>query len=237
MSHQIYIKAPGLLKITEPFLFKMHSYYYKKFDECWIPDYEGSKNLSGNLSHKGESSENMYFIGPLSRFNDFGNEPDSDYQVLAIVSGPEPQRTIFQEKLISHLKNIKKKTLLLKGTPESQSIETFNDFLTIRSHLDSPALQKIIMGVDIVISRPGYSTIMDLALSGKKVIFIPTPGQTEQEYLADYHASKNRCLSIKQKNMELSSAFKKLKQCDDFRISFTCTTLNDRIEALMESIH
>ena len=47
----------------------------------------------------------------------------------------------------------------------------------------------IINGAKKIISRSGYSSIMDYHALGclEKVEMIATPGQTEQEYLQDLH--------------------------------------------------
>ena len=126
--------------------------------------------------------------------------------MLAIVSGPEPQRSIFEQKLRNQLKD--KNALLVLGKPEKETDETCGD-LRIVSHLNGEELNQAMVDADIVISRSGYSTIMDLARLGKKAIFIPTPGQTEQTYLAEAFLQRKDCLCNASKRYEFGASARK----------------------------
>ena len=109
-------------------------------------------------------------------------EAEKVYDFLAIVSGPEPQRTILEKGLVNALKDRTEKSLIVLGKPELNTSEQIGN-LSLKSHLNAKELNTAILQSDLIICRPGYSTIMDLAKLGKKAILIPTPGQTEQEYL------------------------------------------------------
>ena len=78
--------------------------------------------------------------------------------------------------------------------------------ITVFSHLPAAALEEKMKKASLVISRCGYSTVMDLATLQKKSILIPTPGQTEQEYLAGHLMQKNFALCIDQKKFRLKQA-------------------------------
>ena len=133
--------------------------------------------------------------------------------MLAIVSGPEPQRSIFEQKLRNQLKN--KKALLVLGKPEKETDEIYGD-LRIVSHLNGEELNQVMVDADVVISRSGYSTIMDLARLGKKAILIPTPGQTEQTYLAEHFYKEKIAFAMHQKDMNLELALEKSISFDGF---------------------
>ena len=180
MTHQLRIKMPFLL--LENIVAAANQYFIKKFDRCWIPDRLESPNLSGVLSHnvKGLKSE---FIGVLSRMKPI-NIP-SQYDVLIVLSGPEPQRTYLEDVLTEQALASDKKVLIIQGKTERKSHVFLNETTEVISYLTSEKLNKVMCASKIVISRSGYSTIMDLAMIGKKAILIPTPGQTEQEYLAE----------------------------------------------------
>lgn len=194
ITHQVMIKMPRGLKFLENPARLIHRSFMLRYNECLIPDFEGTPNLSGDLSHQYPLPHNTRFIGPLSRFSNMKNIiPDRTFKTVAIVSGIEPQRTIFERFLIEKYKNQNTKTLLLQGKPQESIKEVQTGNLTIVSHLTDERLAEIFTGAQTIICRSGYSGIMDLhALNCiDKTIFVPTPGQTEQEYLALYlHKSK-----------------------------------------------
>lgn len=189
ITHQLMVKMPAGLKFLEPLVHLIHKGFINRYDECWIPDTE-KNGLSGDLSHKYPLPGNARFVGPLSRFQ--GKEIcriDRDYAVVAVVSGMEPQRTMLEKSLTERFKNAKHKTLLVAGQPQKEKKETYIGNVTIVTHLNDTELAAVLLGARKIISRSGYSTIMDLAALNclHKAEFIPTPGQTEQEYLKLIH--------------------------------------------------
>lgn len=178
ISHQLNVLSGS----TSWFSSKMHQKIIKKFNECWVPDVDHEQNLSGKLGHLKHNTLNVKYIGPLSRFNKV--DCSSKYDLLVLLSGPEPQRTILEEKLLKELKTYKGNTLFVRGViSEAQSFIKEDD-ITIFNFMKSDELGKAINESDLVLSRSGYTTIMDLSKLEKKAFFIPTPGQFEQEYLA-----------------------------------------------------
>ena len=193
ITHQLMIKMPKGLGFMTPVVWLGHRFFINRFDDCVIPDYEGKENLSGDLSHKYPLPRHARFIGPLSRFAQISTQspiiPDLRFDTVALVSGPEPQRTIFEQQLIKRFKNTDERVLIIQGLPAdktSRQIEQSHENLTILPHLDTNNLASILLQAKKIICRSGYSTIMDLhALNClDKAELIPTPGQTEQEYLA-----------------------------------------------------
>jgi predicted glycosyltransferase len=210
ITHQINIIVPRFLRFSVQWLHRITHKYISRFDECWIPDFAGKQNLAGNLSH-GNIPSNCKYIGLLSRFDRSPNSslPEKHYEIIAIVSGPETQRTAFEEKLLAQLPVNDKPCLLIRGIPGNTSIKTLRRSLDIADHLTSVELEGILRSGPIVICRAGYSTLMDIAFSGNKAILVPTPGQTEQEYLAANLAESGIFYTTSQKRMNLSSAFSK----------------------------
>jgi uncharacterized protein (TIGR00661 family) len=200
ITHQLFIKSTfgnGVIK-------KINNFFIRQHNECWVPDFENEAlSLSGELSHKSKTSSNIHFIGPLSRFKNKKAETTSEFDLLAIISGPEPQRTIFEKKVIDQLKDTNLKTLIVQGKPGQKHSSKINS-ITIVNHLDTSKMEKAINSSNIVLSRSGYTTVMDLATIGKKAIFIPTPGQTEQKYLAKHHAAAGNCVWDKQKHFNVN---------------------------------
>ncbi len=160
----------------------MHEQFIRKFDVCWVPDYKEENNLSGKLGHPKSFVIDTKYIGALSRFEKQKLPIKND--LLVLLSGPEPQRTLLEEKLLRELQNFTGKVCFVKGKMEKKQIIEDLGNLRIYNFMTSKDLEKTINESALVISRSGYTTVMDLAQLGKKAFFIPTPGQFEQEYLA-----------------------------------------------------
>ena len=201
ITHQLQIQSPYFSDEIRKFNYK----YINKFDVCWIMDGE-KENLAGSLSKPKLLPNNSLYIGAQSRFEK--REEEKEYDFLAIVSGPEPQRTILEKGLIKALKDREEKSIIVLGKPELNTSEQLGN-LTIKSHLNAKDLNTAILQSDLIICRPGYSTIMDLAKLGKKAIFIPTPGQTEQEYLVENFMQKGICFAQNQSDFDLQTALDK----------------------------
>lgn len=189
ITHQLMVKCPKGLRFLEKPLHKKILSYTNRFNACLIPDYEGAANLSGDLSHKYELPSNATFIGPLSRFENRKEEVNEiKYDFCAILSGPEPLRTELENHCIELFSKIGKKSLIIRGIPGA--CEPLNiEGIEVHNHLDDKTFREKVVQSDKIICRSGYSTIMDLHALNKRAIYIPTPGQTEQEYLAELHKS------------------------------------------------
>jgi len=185
ITHQLTVLSGKTTGITS----KTHQKIIKNFNECWVPDFENELNFSGDLGRLETTDFNLKYLGILSRFKPV--KCTNKYNLLIVLSGPEPQRTLLENKLFLELKNYQGKVLFVRGTIENNlKLETSNltigqsRNIKIRNYLLKDALEKALNESEIVIARSGYSSIMDLAVLGKKAFFIPTPGQFEQEYLA-----------------------------------------------------
>lgn len=179
ITHQLNVLSGS----TSFFSSFIHQKYIRKFDQCWIPDFEGSQNLSGKLGHLDKKQKNCQYIGPLSRFEKTATPIMYEYAV--ILSGPEPQRSILESILLKELKDASEKILFIRGVMSDEGFQCDNPNINMKNYLFGKALQEALNCSRVIISRSGYSTIMDLAALGKKAFFIPTPGQYEQEYLAE----------------------------------------------------
>lgn len=209
ITHQINIQSPIFSKLIR----KINLWFIHKYQECWIPDTE-QNNLSGNLSKLKTENNKFKFIGPLSRFEKL--EAAKKIDILAIVSGPEPQRSIFENLLKKQLLESEKNCMLVLGKTESNKKENIGN-LTILNHLPSKELNQAISDSEIVISRSGYSTIMDLAALNKKAIFVPTPGQTEQLYLSSLFTKQKIAFAQHQHSFDLEKALEESKNYSGFK--------------------
>jgi uncharacterized protein (TIGR00661 family) len=161
---------------------KLHQKIISKFNECWVPDHKGNPNLSGDLGHPKGFTASVKYLGPLSRFKKL--DLKTKYNLMVLLSGPEPQRTFLEEQLLIELKHFKGKILFVKEKIEAQQQKEVFANMEIYNFMTSSELEIAINESELILSRSGYTTIMDLAKLEKKAFFIPTPGQFEQEYLA-----------------------------------------------------
>ncbi len=210
ITHQLLIKAP--FSFIEKYLQKINYQFINKFTQCWIPDFEASQNIAGVLSHPQKMPIiPVKYIGPLARFED-KNVLEKKYDYCIILSGPEPQRTILEQLILKQINTISGKILLVRGLPNSQELLLTTNDLEIRNHLSSIELGRAIRQSEFIITRSGYTTIMELLWLQKKSIVIPTPGQTEQEYLAKKLMQQGWCYSVSQSQFNIAIAIGNAQQ-------------------------
>lgn len=208
ITHQLRIRAP--FRWLENLLQKINYRYINRYTACWVPDMAGEVGLAGELSHPQRlPAVPVHYIGLPTRFRRATAEKKYDHCVL--VSGPEPQRTLFEKKVLAGLQQLPGRTLLVRGKPGSNEQLAAPEGVDIVNHLSTTDLQQALQQSELVIARSGYTTVMELMTLQKKAILVPTPGQTEQEYLATYLADKNLALSVKQSTLDLSLAIKARK--------------------------
>ncbi len=210
ICHQLKIILPGWLKLFEKIAHWLTSRVVSRYDICWIPDMPGSP-CSGILSAAGADSGNARYTGLLSRFSDAEatTNEKSDYEIVAVLSGPEPSRSRFEKILEKQLSMSKRKSLLIRGLPDNQSISQNGNFYKV-NHLSANAFSEVVQNARYIICRSGYSGIMDLLVLKKRAILVPTPGQTEQEYLARHLRAQGLFPFMKQEEFELEKALELL---------------------------
>lgn len=216
ITHQLQIKS-AVASAGETLMRNWQYQFINRFSQCWVPDFEDAANLAGDLSHpKVMPRIPVSYIGALSRFE--GKAATAKYQLLVLLSGPEPQRTILEGKLLQQLTEFNKPVLFVRGLPGGNKQEyVFDDKIKnypnrriqFENHLTAEELNKALLESRLVIARSGYTTVMDIAALQKKSLLIPTPGQTEQEYLAHSLEQKGIACSLPQKDFSLEEALKK----------------------------
>lgn len=207
ITHQLNVLTGNTSWITT----KIHHQFIRKYKECWVPDIAGSPNLSGKLGHTETPVMNVKYIGPLSRLHKKSIEPV--YDLMVILSGPEPQRTMLEDKLKLELKYFEGKILFIRGVIEAEQTISRRLNFTCYNFMNTEELEMAFNQSKMVLSRSGYTTIMDLAHLGKKAFFIPTPGQYEQEYLAKKLKKKGLVPYSKQDDFKVSD----LNQVDFYK--------------------
>ena len=221
VTHQLRIAFPKWLKLMEPLGEGIHRMIISRFDLCLVPDYPGPENLSGRLSHDLLLPENIWYCGPLSRFGRASLVPESAGTDLIpgtsaaasrtpprrpfcclILSGPEPQRTILLEKVTAAVTEMP--LVILSATPLQPTL-TATQEKTVVTNPDNGTMRRYLLEASRIISRAGYTTIMELASLGRGAILIPTPGQTEQEYLGGYLNGRLGFVTVSQGNISAAS--------------------------------
>ena len=210
ITHQLHIQVPKFFRWTSPIVNMMSRSYIRHYNELWIPDVENEPSLSGILSHPADVKMKTKYIGHLSRFE--GNKCENTYQdidYLVVLSGPEPQRTIFENIIIKQAPEVEGRIVVLRAKVEDVTTLRLSDSetqnLTFYNNADDELFVELISRSKMIICRGGYSSLMDLVALGRSAFLVPTPGQTEQEYLADYLTKKGLFNSCRQKDFHLKN--------------------------------
>ena len=178
ITHQLNVLTGNTSWITS----KLHQNIIKKYTECWVPDFKEKPNLTGKLGHLKNSKFEVQYIGPLSRLEK--KEFHKKYDLMVILSGPEPQRTMLENKLKNEVLLFDGQVVFVSGIVEKEQKMKQIGNITYYNFMNSAQLETTFNESGFVLCRSGYTTVMDLVKLGKKAFFIPTPGQYEQEYLA-----------------------------------------------------
>lgn len=233
ITHQLNIKTGNFL--ADKIATYLHKRAISKFDVCWIPDAE-QNGLSGDLSHKTNREIKHHFIGPLSRF--ISQEKKSNlFDLSIILSGPEPQRTIFENQILQEIQGLKIKIFIARGLPnEIKSLKPEKENVIIKNHITSHEMNQLINSSKWVISRCGYSSVMDYARVGAKAILVPTPGQGEQRYLGNYLSQMHYFFVVHQKGFDLKKALHAAEKFDFAEMNFDFDAYKYYVAELATSI-
>jgi hypothetical protein len=204
-----------------------------RFSRCWVPDEEEKGGLAGELSHpRRMPAIPVSYIGLLSRFEGERKEMPGE-ELLVLLSGPEPQRTILERSILGQAGGWGGPMILVRGLPGGgRPADDIPAGVTVFDHLPAAALEKVIRSAAWVIARPGYSTLMDLVKVGKKAIYIPTPGQAEQEYLGQHLAEKGWGICRRQREFSLVEALVAAKAGGTLRFEGSVGRLADEIRVI-----
>lgn len=214
ISHQMRIMNPLQIKMFENAMERFNLFFFKRYKGVIVPDYK-ENNLSGDLSHnlKRIDEDTIHYVGVLSDFTRRSMKKDIDY--LISISGPEPQRSYLEEKLASQAEELQGNVVMTLGKAEKYSV-TKKKHLTTYSFVTKELREELLNKAKLVVSRSGYSTLMDVAVVGTKALFIPTPGQIEQEYLSEYHNTLGTFYSITQDIVDLKNDVTRAEQRTGF---------------------
>ena len=238
LTHQLRIIPPGFFSVFSGMINSILHFFIRKFDECWVPDYESSLGLAGLLSHPPKISIPVYYLGGFSRFSLDSSispsSPEKNLDFMVILSGPEPQRTVFERIIFQKVKVTGLRGLIIRGRTEESEEWDLTDNIRVFSRMETKKMEEYIRRSKIVICRPGYSSIMDLVALGEKAVLIPTPGQTEQMYLARYLMDKKMFFSIPQQTFDLLYALEMSRNFPGLLISNDYQLLEERIKSVAQ---
>ncbi len=236
ITHQLHIKAP--FGFVETILRKINYDYIKNYNACWIPDFNGDDNIAGLLSHPPVLPQiPVHYIGPLSRLKKFYSEI-FEYDFCISLSGPEPQRTTLENIILRQVneQQIRSSIVLVRGLPKATQKLVAPKNIAVFNHLNGNDLSYVFDRSKYIICRSGYTTVMELLALQKKAILIPTPGQTEQEYLAKKLLQQHWCFSITQQAFHFTKAIKAAENFNYQLSQASPSSLQDFITAFIENI-
>jgi len=223
LTHQLNVLTGNTSKISS----RLHHYFMKKYNECWIPDVNRVPNLSGRLGHLKETKLKLKYIGPLSRLHK--KVVPKKYDLMIMLTGPEPQRSILENQLQNEVSLFDGKVLFIRGIIESEQKITKIGNIAYYNFMNSFEIEQAFNESELVLCRSGYSTIMDLVCLEKKAFFIPTPGQFEQEYLAKKlkrngmapFAKQEKFKMVKLQEIQLYKGFESINTLVDWQNLFS----------------
>ena len=209
-----------------------NSFFFKRYAGVIVPDYK-EDSLSGDLSHNLQliDEDKIHYVGVLSDFKKKKQKKDIDY--LISISGPEPQRTIFENKILSQINSLDGNVIITLGKTEKNE-QLNRENIKTYSFLTKEKREEFLNRAKLVISRSGYSTIMDLAVIGTKALMMPTPGQIEQEYLGEYHNEKNTFYTVNQNQINLERDVKHAEKTTG--IKHECN-VDKTVENILDIVH
>ncbi len=232
ITHQAFPFTP----FAQRALRKLNLRHMAGFDRCWVMDEPDAPGLAGELAHGEGLPPQARYIGVVSRMAAPEAADGPRFTVVAVISGPEPQRTLLEQRLLEALPQLPGEHLLVLGQPQLPRDERIAN-VRVRSHLSGVELAAAMHGAELIVSRSGYTTLMDLAVLGRSALIIPTPGQEEQEYLGRLHARTGRFIVQRQEAIDLPAALDRMRRLPAPAPLAARDLLEDALEDLAAMLH
>ena len=217
ITHQLRFKLTYFLKILEPVVQYFNIFMFQFYKAVIIPDTRSLENLTGELTHKGLISKHLKlnYLGVFCNVSNLYINEDID--IFISISGPEIQRTLFEEIILGQINDLPGRKVVVLGKPDSSKIyKNFNNTI-IFNHVNREKQNELLNRAKFIICRSGYTTIMELVALKKSALMIPTPGQTEQEYLAKHLKQSGLFYIAEQKKLNLFNELKKIDNSDKIK--------------------
>lgn len=234
ISHQLRLLSPTTL--LQPLVDGLYFPVLRRYNEIWVPDVPNAPNLTGPMSHG--TNFDPKFIGIISRMRpDLDLSDTKAYDVVILLSGPEPQRTYLEQILLAQALTMpQKRFLLVRGLPNTVAPLAGGPNVEVVDFMRGEALNRVLLKAGMIVCRSGYSTVMDLAAIGKKAIFIPTPGQTEQVFLAELLDRQHAFLHRDQNDVQLASALEASKRYTGLHLPPQPELLREAVAGFLASV-
>lgn len=204
ISHSLRQIVPGRLCWIENLVEWGQYRLLRHYRQVLIPDARENDGLSGDLGHRCTldwGAGRLAYIGPLADVVRPDLPQDIDY--FFSISGAEPQRTLLEQRVLAGLPKLSGRIVVTLGRPELGGAARKIGGATVHGYLDREQQAEMLNRARLVITRSGYTTLMELATLGKRALFVPTPGQSEQEYLAHFHCARGQVWSVDQHQLDL----------------------------------
>lgn len=210
ITHQLRFQLPRGLQWSAVTSEIFNAYWAKQYRKILVPDVKTWPNLSGALSHSGWISSHVIieYIGLLCSLDVSPKSFEKSIDYLVLISGPEPQRTLFEDIVLAQIQDLKGEKRIVLGKPE----ETETKYPWIFPHVPRKTLAKWMRSAKWVIARSGYSTLMELLALDKDAVLVPTPGQPEQMYLAKHVKESNLFYTVTQQRFDLTQNLEEAKK-------------------------
>lgn len=226
--HSIHQRVPFFSHFTERFVERGQRDLLKGFTKVLIPDVEENGGLSGWLGHDpvfdwGEGR--LVYIGPLSSVPRMDVEQDID--VFFSVSGIEPQRGLLEQLVLQALPKLSGKIVVTLGRPKDGGECREVAGATVYGYLDRKHQAEMLNRAKLVMTRSGYTTLMELAGIGRRALFVATPGQSEQEYLAEFHRERGHVWSVEQKHLDIPRDLERARAATGIPRMDTCASVGN----------
>jgi hypothetical protein len=238
VSHQLCIRLPRPLGWLRGPLWAAHRAAIARFSEVWVPDFPGEENLSGDLSHGVALPAQCRFVGPLSRFGAAGSgvRVGPALDLLVMLSGPEPQRSVLERRVLAELEGFQGTAVVLLGRPGEAGRAGAGSGVKVLAHASGAEVLDLLTRAQAVVCRGGYTTIMELASLGKRAVLVPTPGQPEQAYLCERLAKMGRCVVRPQDRLDLGGALRALAALPEPKVLGGGEMLEEAVGGLIEAV-
>lgn len=216
ITHQLQFILKWPVNILAPLLSRRVRAMVNKFDECWVPDTGDSINNFSGIMAYGKLKAAKKYIGPLSSFSNlqFTEPTKPKYDFCIIITGPELQRSVFENLIVQKLNHTSYTAIVIRSTTTPLKVEIKNTGLKFVDIASPSLVGQSMIESRYVISRPGYTTIMDLAYINRKCVLVPTPGQPEQVYLSRRMKSLNLAVVFNQTEMMFDDLETQLQKTD-----------------------
>jgi UDP:flavonoid glycosyltransferase YjiC (YdhE family) len=227
VSHQLRYKLPWPVQKMEWLPEYFNFTHFRKYDKIVVPDIERGNTFTGELSHQMRfiPTEKLFYSGILTDLVHGNKTSSNTIDYFVIISGPEPQRTKFEKLIFNQLQKLDGRVVVTLGKPEKNYKIRMGD-AQIYTYLNREKISYFMGKADFIISRPGYTTVMEMIDLGKRGLFIPTPGQIEQEYLAKHFSEMNWCYSSSQYKLDLTEDIRIARTYSGFPDNFSQTSEN-----------